>query len=585
MFAVDRLILLAGVLLILGIASSKLSSRMGLPVLVLFLVVGMLAGSEGPGGIAFENYGLAHGVGTVALVMILFDGGLRTDLASFRRVLAPSLWLATAGVLLTACGVALAAIVVLELPWLHAMLLGSIVSSTDAAAVFAVLRSKGVRVRQRVAATLELESGSNDPMAVLLTVACLELLLGRLTPGIEVAWLFVRQLALGLGIGWLVGRGTVTAVRRINLDAAGLYPVLTGAAALVAYGAAASAGGSGFLACYVAGVVAGSQRLLFRRGVYLFHDGLAWVAQITMFVLLGLLSFPSRLVTVAGPALLVAGTLVFVARPLAVVPCLLPFRFSPRETAFIAWGGLKGAVPVILATYPLLRGLPGAEALFDVVFFAVVVSAVTQGWTLPWAAGWLGLQRPPVPEPPVTLEITSLKDVEGDIVEYTLSADFPVAGRRIRDLSLPDGALVAMVVRGREMIPPRGSTQLLPADHVFVLLRPERRWLVDRVFSSGRPAVEARPSEAEFQLRGETGLAELEEFYGIRVAAPGFGTLDEFLQAKLGDEIALGRSVTVGPVTLTVREVVDGRVETVGLTVAPDNAIAGGLDTDSGGAT
>src|SRR3990172_917595 len=415
MFAVDRLILLAGVLLILGIASSKLSSRMGLPVLVLFLVVGMLAGSEGPGGIAFENYGRAHGVGRVVLVMILFDGGLRTDLASFRRVLAPSLWLATAGVLLTAVGVALAAIVVLELPWLNAMLLGSIVSSTDAAAVFAVLRSKGVRVRQRVAATLELESGSNDPMAVLLTVACLELLLGRLTPGIEVAWLFVRQLALGLGIGWLVGRGTVTAVRRINLDAAGLYPVLTGAAALVAYGAAASAGGSGFLACYVAGVVAGSKRLLFRRGVYLFHDGLAWVAQITMFVLLGLLSFPSRLVGVAWPA---------------------------------------------------------AEALFDVVFFAVVVSAVTQGWTLPWAARWLGLQRPPVPEPPVTLEITSLKDVEGDIVEYTLSADFPVAGRRIRDLSLPDRALVAMVVRGREMIPPRGSAQLFPAGHGFVLLRP-----------------------------------------------------------------------------------------------------------------
>jgi cell volume regulation protein A len=576
MFPVDRLILVAGVLLALGIASSKLSSRMGLPVLVLFLVVGMLAGSEGPGGIAFENYRLAHGVGTVALVLILFDGGLRTDLATFRRVMAPSLWLSTLGVVLTAVGVAVAAVAVLELPWLEAMLLGSIVSSTDAAAVFAVLRSKGVRVRQRVAATLELESGSNDPMAVLLTVACIELLQGRLTPGVDVVWLFAKQLALGLALGWLVGRGTAAAVRRIDLDAAGLYPVLTGAASLVAYGAAASAGGSGFLATYVAGVVAGSQRLLFRRGVYVFHDGMAWLAQITMFVLLGLLVFPSRLVGVAGPALLVAATLVFVARPLAVVPCLLPFRFSTRDTAFIAWGGLKGAVPVILATYPLLSGLPGAEALFDVVFFAVVVSAVTQGWTLPWAARLLGLQRPPVPEPPVTLEITSLKDVEGDIVEYSLTPDFPAAGRRIRDLSLPDGALVAMVVRGREMIPPRGSTQLLPGDHVFVLLRPETRWLVDRVFSSGRPAVEARPAEAEFRLRGGAGLAELEEFYGIRVVAAGFGTLDEFLRAQLGEDLAIGRSVTVGPVQLTVRDVVDGRVETVGLRVAPEDVAADG---------
>ncbi|HEX9582252.1 MAG TPA: potassium/proton antiporter, partial [Gemmatimonadales bacterium] len=480
MFAVDRLILLAGVLLILGIASSKLSSRVGLPVLVLFVLVGMLAGSEGPGGIAFENYALAHGVGTAALVMILFDGGLRTELATFRLALGPSLTLASVGVLLTALVVAVAAIMSLGLPWLDALLLGSIVSSTDAAAVFAVLRSKGMRLRQRVAATLEVESGSNDPMAVLLTVASIELLLGRLSPGFGVAWLFGRQLVLGAVIGWVVGRVTATTINRINLDAAGLYPVLTGAAALLAYGAAASVGGSGFLAVYIAGVVVGSRRVLFRRGVYLFHDGVAWLAQITMFVLLGLLSFPSRLASAAGPALVVAGVLVFVARPLAVAACLLPFRFSSREVGFIAWGGLKGAVPIILATYPLLRGLPGAEGLFDVVFFAVVVSAVTQGWTLPVVARWLRLQRPPVPEPPVTLEITSLRDVDGDIVEYTLGSDFPATGRRIRDLSLPDGALVAMVARGQQVVAPRGSTQLLPGDHVFVLLRPDTRWLVDR---------------------------------------------------------------------------------------------------------
>jgi len=567
MFPVDNLILVAGVLLILGIASSKLSTRVGLPVLVLFLVVGMLAGSEGPGGIAFENYTLAHGVGTIALVLILFDGGLRTKMSTFRRVMAPSLVLASVGVVLTAVGVAAAAVTILRVSWLEAMLLGSIVSSTDAAAVFAVLRSRGVRVKERVAATLELESGSNDPMAVLLTVICIELVLGRLTPGPGVAWLFVKQLALGAVVGWMVGRVTGAAVKRVNLDAAGLYPVLTGAAALVAYGATATVGGSGFLAVYIAGVVLGSGRLVFRRGVFLFHDGAAWLAQITMFVLLGLLSFPSRLVGAAGPALLVAGTLVFVARPLAVVACLLPFRYPAREVAFIAWGGLKGAVPIILATYPLLRGVVGAEALFDVVFFAVVVSAVTQGWTLPSAARLLHLQRPPVPEPPVTLEITSLKDVDGDIVEYTLGRDDPAAGRRIRELSFPDGALVAMVVRGQQMIAPRGSTQLLPGDHVFVLLRPAARWLVDRIFSSRGSGGVPEPPVGEFPLRGAARLAELEEFYGIRVEAPGSGTLDEFLRARLGTELEIGRSVTVGPVTLTVREIVDERVETVGLSI------------------
>ncbi|HXF94612.1 MAG TPA: potassium/proton antiporter [Gemmatimonadales bacterium] len=568
MFAVDRLILLAGVLLLLGIASSKLSSRVGLPVLALFLVVGMLAGSEGPGGIAFEDYRLAHGVGTVALAMILFDGGLRTDVSTFRRVLAPSLTLATVGVVMTAAGVALAARVALGLPWLQAMLLGSIVSSTDAAAVFAVLRSRGVRVRQRVAATLELESGSNDPMAVLLTVACIELLLGRLEPGLGVAWLFLRQLALGAAVGWLVGRGAAGAVNRIRLDAAGLYPVLTAAAGLLAYGAAASLGGSGFLSVYVAGVVLGARRLVFRRGIYLFHDGVAWIAQITMFVLLGLLSFPSRLLAAAGPALLVAGILVFVARPLAVLACLVPFRYSPRDVAFIAWGGLKGAVPIILATYPLLAGVPGAEVGFDVVFFAVVVSAVTQGWTLPLAARWLGLQRPLVAEPPVTLEIASLRDVDGDIVEYTLADDSPAAGRRIRDLSFPDGAIVALVARGQEMVAPRGSTDLRQGDHVFVLLRPAVRWLVDRIFSAPARAGRAAPTGGEFPLRGATRLADLEEFYGIRLDPSGATTLAGLLRERLGDDLEVGRSVTVGPVTLTVREIVDGQVETVGLRIA-----------------
>jgi cell volume regulation protein A len=570
MFPIDRLILLAGVLLVVGIASSKLSSRVGLPVLLLFLLVGMVAGSEGVGGIAFENYTVAHGVGTVALAVILFDGGLRTDLATFRIALAPALVLATLGVVITALLAAGAAVLILDLAPLEALLLAGIVGSTDAAAVFAVFRAKGMRVRQRIAATLEIESGSNDPMAVFLTIACIEILLGRLEPGAAVAWLFLRQMAVGGFVGWAVGRGVSFAMRRIRLDAAGLYPVLTGAAAFVAYGAAAAAGGSGFLAVYLAGVVAGNRRLPFRRGVYVFHDGLAWLAQITMFVLLGLLTFPSRLAAVAGPAVLVALALMLVARPAAVALCLMPFRFAPREIAFIAWGGLKGAVPIILATYPLLRGVAGAGGLFDVAFFVVLVSAVTQGWTLPYAATLLRLKLPPVPEPPVTLEITSLSDVEGDIVEYTLGPESRACGRRVRELALPEGAAIAMVVREQEVIPPRGSTLLHPGDHVFVLLRPGLRRFVDRVFSreSSRDTPMAEP--IEFPLRGATRVGELKEFYGIALDAPDHLTLDEVLRRDLDGEPAAGMTIDVGEITLRVREVVGGRVETVGLRISDD---------------
>lgn len=570
MFAVDRLILVAAVLLILGIASSKLSSRMGLPVLVLFLAVGMLAGEQGIGGIVFQNYELAHGVGTLALAVILFDGGLRTDLVQFRAVMAPALTLATVGVVLTALIVSLAVVVILDLPWMVALLGASIVSSTDAAAVFAVFRSQGMRVKQRLASLLEVESGSNDPMAVFLTIVCLQILMGDLEPGPDVVWLFLRQAFLGGLIGWLVARGTAIVLLRIDLDSAGLYPVLTSAAGLLAFGAAGSAGGSGFLAVYIAGIVLGSRRLPFRQAVFMFHDGLAWLAQILMFTLLGLLSMPSRLAAASQPALLVAGLLIFLARPVAVGACLLPFRYSLREVAFIAWGGLKGSLPIILATYPLLRGLEGAQGLFDIVFFAVLVSAVTQGWTLPFAARVLGLHEHSVTESGVTLEIASLRDVDGEIVEYALTGDSPATALRVRDLALPDGVVVAMIVREKQVIPPRGSTQLLPGDHVFVLMRPAVRPLVEHVFSRTDEAAWLPATAVEFPLRGSTRISEVEEFYGIRIDAPGTDTLDQFLRARLERRPALGDTLVASPLTFTVRELSEDHIETVGLVIDPD---------------
>lgn len=569
MFVVDTLILIAGVLLLLGIASSKFSARLGLPVLVLFLAVGMLAGSEGIGGIAFENYSLAHGIGTIALALILFDGGLRTPMTSIRLAWKPSFTLATLGVLITSVLTGLAAAHILRIPLLHGILLGGIVGSTDAAAVFAVLRSSGLRLRQRLSATLEIESGSNDPMAIFLTVGLLQLLLGRMEMGPDLVWLFLLQMVLGTVVGLAVGRGAVWLVNWVNLGAAGLYPVLASAAGLLAYGVAASLGGSGFLAVYLAGIVLGNSKIVFQRGIFLFHDAGAWLAQIVMFVVLGLLSFPSRLLEVAGEGLLIALVLMFVARPLAVVLTLLPFRFNWRELTLLSWVGLKGAVPITLATFPLILGLPGAALLFDVVFFVVLVSALLQGWTLPVLARRLKLELPAEPIAPITLEITSLHNVDGDIVEYTVEADSRAVGHRVRELALPEGVVIALIARGGEVIPPQGKTQILAGDHVFVVLRSDTRPAVDRIFGRDRQLRAEVLPRLEVPLRGSITAGELNEFYGIRLEVPEDVTLDLLLRERLvEDKVAPGMRLILGDVVLSVREVEkDGRIEQVGIAV------------------
>lgn len=565
MFLVDRIVLIASVLILMGIVSSKFSARLGLPVLVLFLGLGMLAGEEGIGRIHFDSFELAHAVGTLALAAILFDGGLRTPIESIRIAWRPASLLATIGVLGTSCVTGVAASRILGVSLLEGVLLGGIVGSTDAAAVFALLRSAGVRLRERLAATLEIESGSNDPMAIFLTIGLLEVLLGRRRLGIDLLELFVLQFGVGIVAGLLVGKVAVRVVNRINLGAAGLYPVLTGGCGLLSFGIAASVGGSGFLAIYLTGIVLGNSRLVFQRGTFLFHDGIAWVGQITMFVLLGLLSTPSALFAVAGEGFALAAVLIFIARPLAVVPLLIPFDFSVREMVLVAWAGLKGAVPIILATFPLLFGLPDGALLFNVVFFVVFISAVTQGWSIPWLARRLGLESGPPVITPITLEITSLKDVDADIVEYTVGADCRGAGRRLSELALPDGVVVAMIARGTHLIPPRGSTRIAPSDHVFVVLRPESRTLLDRVFSSRGANGGDEPIHAEVRFQGATRVRELSELYGIRLHAPEDTTLDELLRSKSGDVVECGSALDLDGTVLRAREVVEGRVTSVGL--------------------
>jgi potassium/hydrogen antiporter len=563
-FGVDRLILVGGVLLLIGIASSKLSSRVGLPVLVLFLVVGMLAGTEGPGGIDFDDHVLAHGVGTVALAIILFDGGLRTSLLAIRGAAAPAFTLATAGVLLTAGITGLAAHMLLGLTLGEALLLGAIVGSTDAAAVFSVLRSRGISIGSRLSATVEIESGSNDPMAIFLTIGLIELLTGQATGARDILLLLALQMGLGGIAGWAVGRAATVLINRINLESAGLYPVLTAAAGLLAYGLPAAFGGSGFLSVYIAGIILGNRPLVFQRGILLFHDGAAWLAQITMFVILGLLSFPSQLVQAAGPGLLLGLVLILVARPAAVGLLLLPFRYGWREIAFISWAGLKGAVPIVLALYPLMAGLPRASLLFDVVFFVVLLSALLQGWTLPLLPRALGLHRAAPPEPPITLEITSLKHVEGDIVEYTVEPGTLASDHAVRDLALPDGVVLALIARQQQLIPPRGSTVIRPGDHVFVVLRPDVRRIVDHVFGDAPAPVIA--AELEFPLRGRATVGDVVEFYGIQLDAPAYRTLSEIVHEELGEGVEVGAIVRLGDVRLIVREIgPSGRIDTVGL--------------------
>lgn len=578
MLPIDTIILVSGALLLTGIASSKFSTRFGVPVLVLFLAIGMLAGSEGIAkwvgpegfrGIPFDDPGLANAIGTFSLALILFDGGLSTSAAAVRSAWKPALALATLGVVVTAGITGLVAAKILGVSPLHGLLLGSIVGSTDAAAVFAVLRMGGIALPKRLQATLEIESGLNDPMAIFLTLGCIQMLVpnGENSPA-ELAELFARQMAIGGVVGIVGGYVTSWSVNRINLDIGGLYPILVSGFALLTFGMAAHFHGSGFLAVYLAGYVVGNGRLVFKRGILLFHDALAWLSQITMFVVLGLLVFPSRLGAVAWQGLAVAVVLCFVARPVAVAASLWPFRFNKRELGLLSWVGLKGAVPITLATFPLLAKVEEAKLLFDVTFFVVVLSALVQGWSLPLVAQKLGLMMPAEGAPPVSLEISSLRFVEGDIVDYTVTDDSRAAGKLVRELALPDGCTIAMIARQEQLIPPQGQTRIEAGDHVIIVLKPGVGALVNQVFAR----IEARedlPLQLEFPLRASISVAELEEFYGFNLQAPPTETLDGAIRRMLGSEPPrVGSVVRFGEIALRVRELNgSGAVTQVGMVV------------------
>lgn len=573
MFIIDQIILLASALVVLGILSSKLSARLGLPVLVLFLLVGMLAGEDGPGGIVFNNDQLAHALGSLALAIILFDGGLQTPMSSIKQVWKPASVLATVGVLITAVITGFAAVYILDVPLFYGLLIGAIVGSTDAAAVFSLLRNAGIHINPRLKSTLEVESATNDPMAIFLTVGLLEVLVNGLEPGTGLLMLFIKQMGIGSVVGLAAGWISIKVINRIELMSSGLYPVMVSAFGLLAFGVAANLGGSGFLAIFIAGVVIGNSRFVYQRSTFLFHDGLAWMGQITMFVMLGLLIEPSTLMDVWFQGLLIALVLIFVARPFSVVPVLKFFGFNIREITLVSWVGLRGSVPIILAIYPLIYGLPNANLIFSVVFFVVLISATVQGSTLPFVARKLGLTEPAPVTPAAVLEISSLGEVDADIVEYRLGEQSRAIGRRLSQIALPEGTVVAMITRKESVIPPRGSTLLEEGDHLFIVLKPDTQGFVDRVFAGVNEALPVYWPAAELRLKGSTRVGELQHSYGIVLTDAVATSLDALLKEQLPAPVAVNEGIDVGNVKLVIREMVGERITTVAL-LLPDAAAA-----------
>ncbi len=546
MFAIDYQILIASVLLFVGILSSKLSPRLGLPLLVVFLLVGMFAGEDGL-GLSFDNASVAHALGTLALAMILFDGGLQTSFSSIKLVWKPASVLATLGVAITAGVTGFAAAHILGVPPMVGFLIGAIVGSTDAAAVFSILRNAGVYLSPRLKATLEIESASNDPMAIFLTVGILELLTHQMEPGWDLAMLFIMQMGIGTLVGLSIGWLAVKLINRITLGAPGLYPVLVAVCGFLTFGVSASLGGSGFLATFIAGVFIGNSRFVLKRATFMFHDGLAWMSQIGMFVMLGLLVNPKSLLDVWAEGLLIAAVLIFVARPLAVAPFMAIAGFNKREIGLLSWVGLRGSVPIILAIFPLLFDIPQAYLIFNVVFFVVLISATLQGSTLPWMARKLKLLESAPVTPSATLEISSLGDVNADIVQYTLGEEAKAVNRTLGELALPEGAVVAMITRGDAVFPPRGSTMLLPGDHIFILIRPGLKPFVDNIFSHLQSLEKAHFSRSELVIKGVAKMSEISHAYNLDFRLPDDEielTLSEFLKKHLGTVVAEGQALS-----------------------------------------
>jgi len=555
-------ILLGAVLVMAGILSSLLALRFGAPLLLAFLVIGMLAGDSGPGHIAFDDVRTTYLVGSVALALILFDGGLRTRFQAIRAVLAPSLVLATIGVLLTALITAPVAKYALDLNWTEALLVGAVVASTDAAAVFLLVHAQGLRLRPRVGATLEAESGSNDPFAIFLTLMLVEFIsIGHSSPA-HVLLELSREAVLGAIVGVIGGRLIVIALNRVALPQ-GLHAPFVATMALVIFGVAQLLHASGFLAVYLAGIIVGNHPTRAHNSVVTFLDAATWLAQIVMFVLLGLLVSPQRLGASAGPAVVVALVLMLVARPVAVFLCLAPFRFNWREKIFIAWTGLRGAVAIFLASIPMLVGLSKAYLYFDVAFVVVLISLLLQGWTLAYAARRLHVALPRAERGPRRVELDLPGQLEQELVGY------PVRSKSLffRRGLVPSWSKPTLVIRNQTILSPAEADPIAPGDYIYLLAPPEKAGALDRFFVDMQPSTAPDPHLlGDFMVSGEHTLGELAEVYGVKVEADASAmTLADYFDVHLDKAPKEGATLALDTIVLVARSISGGRVNIVGL--------------------
>jgi cell volume regulation protein A len=563
-------ILLGALLVLVGILSSLIAMRFGAPLLLVFLLLGMLAGESGPGGIKFDDVRATYVVGSIALALILFDGGLRTRLSTFRSVLMPAMVLATLGVLLTAALTAPFARYALGMNWTEAFLVGAVVASTDAAAVFFLIHAKGLRLRPRVGAVLEVESGINDPFAVFLTIVLIELLLS----GGDRSWLHVvaalaGEAVLGTIIGVAGGRAMVLVLNRLGL-AQGLHAPFVATSALVIFALAQAMHGSGFLAAYLAGMVLGNRPTRAHNTVVVFLDATTWLAQIVMFVLLGLLAWPEELLRMSLPALLVALALTLLARPVAVFALLAPFRFAWREKAFISWVGLRGAVGIFLGSIPLLVGLPNAQVYFNIAFVVVLTSLLIQGWSIAWAARILHIALPRHDHMPRRVELDLPGQLEQEIVGYPVPANSPY----LRHGLLPSWARPTLVVRDQKILSPAEAGPVRQGDYIYLLAPPEKAQALDRFFVDMPPP--ARPDPAllgDFFVTGDHTLGELAQIYGLSIAAEETAiALADFFAGRI-KRPKQGDTIPLGAIALVAHRITDGRVTSVGLRLAENGEI------------